>query len=193
MAGKFALKKAKNGEIFFNLHAANGQVILTSETYQEKRSALGGIESVRKNAPDEPIARGRGWLLPRCPTRVPDAALPRRRIVAARHSRAAAQHAQTAPEICPRGRRRDRLRRALRRRPRADVQGDLRRCTGRIGRADPSRADRGTWFVAAPGRLLQVAVRLRDGAADAEAESGSAAVSGASLVDHSEPTEARPS
>lgn len=53
MAGKFALKKAKNGEFFFNLHAANGQVILTSETYQEKRGATGGIESVRTNAPDD--------------------------------------------------------------------------------------------------------------------------------------------
>jgi len=53
MAGKFGLKKAKNGEFLFNLHAANGQVILTSETYQEKRGATGGIESVRTNAPDD--------------------------------------------------------------------------------------------------------------------------------------------
>ena len=53
MAGKFALKKAKNGEFLFNLHAANGQVILTSETYKEKRRAAGGIESVRKNSPDD--------------------------------------------------------------------------------------------------------------------------------------------
>lgn len=53
MAGKFALKKAKNGELFFNLHAANGQVILTSEMYQEKRGATNGIESVRTNAPDD--------------------------------------------------------------------------------------------------------------------------------------------
>lgn len=53
MAGKFALKKAKNGEFLFNLHASNGQVILTSETYQEKRGASGGIESVRKNATED--------------------------------------------------------------------------------------------------------------------------------------------
>ena len=53
MAGKFALKKAKNGEFLFNLHASNGQVILTSETYQEKRGATGGIESVQKNAPED--------------------------------------------------------------------------------------------------------------------------------------------
>jgi uncharacterized protein len=53
MAGKFSLKKAKNGEFLFNLHASNGQVILTSETYKEKRGATAGIESVRKNAPDD--------------------------------------------------------------------------------------------------------------------------------------------
>lgn len=53
MAGKFALKKARNGQFFFNLHASNGQVILTSETYKAKRSAARGIESVRKNAPDD--------------------------------------------------------------------------------------------------------------------------------------------
>ena len=52
MAGKFALKKAKNGEFLFNLHAANGQVIFTSETYKEKRRANAGIESVRTNSPD---------------------------------------------------------------------------------------------------------------------------------------------
>jgi uncharacterized protein YegP (UPF0339 family) len=53
MAGKFALKKAKNGEFLFNLHAANGQVIFTSETYKEKRRAAAGIESVRTNAPQD--------------------------------------------------------------------------------------------------------------------------------------------
>lgn len=53
MAGKFALKKAKNGQFLFNLHAANGQVIFTSETYKRKPSATAGIESVRTNAPDD--------------------------------------------------------------------------------------------------------------------------------------------
>ncbi|HEX3554954.1 MAG TPA: YegP family protein [Thermoanaerobaculia bacterium] len=51
MAGKFEVKKASNGQFYFHLKAANGQVILASEQYKEKRSALGGIESVRKNAP----------------------------------------------------------------------------------------------------------------------------------------------
>lgn len=50
MAGKFELKKAKNGEFMFNLKAANGQIILTSELYKQKASAQNGIESVSKNA-----------------------------------------------------------------------------------------------------------------------------------------------
>lgn len=50
MAGKFELKKAKDGQFMFNLKAANGQVILTSELYRQKASAENGIESVRKNA-----------------------------------------------------------------------------------------------------------------------------------------------
>ena len=53
MAGKFVLKKASNGQFHFNLQASNGQVILSSETYKEKRGAEGGIASVRANAPDD--------------------------------------------------------------------------------------------------------------------------------------------
>lgn len=34
----------------FNLKAGNGQIILTSEIYSEKRSAEAGIASVKKNA-----------------------------------------------------------------------------------------------------------------------------------------------
>ncbi len=49
MAGQFELKKSKNGKFHFNLLAANGQVILTSEMYEAKASAVNGIESVKKN------------------------------------------------------------------------------------------------------------------------------------------------
>jgi len=52
MAGKFVLKKGSTGKFHFNLHAANGQIIATSEAYNSKESALNGIESVKKNAPD---------------------------------------------------------------------------------------------------------------------------------------------
>ena len=50
MAAKFELKKAKNGQFFFNLKAGNGQVILTSEMYKAKDGAENGIKSVKKNA-----------------------------------------------------------------------------------------------------------------------------------------------
>lgn len=53
MAGKFELKKAKDGQFMFNLKAANGQVILTSELYKTKSSAENGIESIRKNSARE--------------------------------------------------------------------------------------------------------------------------------------------
>ena len=53
MAAKFELKQAKDGQFMFNLKAANGQVILTSELYKQKSSAENGIESVRKNASRE--------------------------------------------------------------------------------------------------------------------------------------------
>jgi hypothetical protein len=53
MPGKFELKKASNGQFFFNLKAGNGQVILSSEQYVERRSAEGGIASVQKNAAND--------------------------------------------------------------------------------------------------------------------------------------------
>lgn len=52
MAGKFELKKSKNGKFHFNLLAGNGQVILSSEIYEAKASAVNGIESVKKNGGD---------------------------------------------------------------------------------------------------------------------------------------------
>lgn len=53
MAGKFVLKKAKGGKFRFNLRAGNGQVILTSEAYNSKKSALNGIASVGRNCTNE--------------------------------------------------------------------------------------------------------------------------------------------
>lgn len=49
MAGKFVLKKSGDG-FMFNLHAGNGQVVLTSERYTSRDGALGGIASVQTNA-----------------------------------------------------------------------------------------------------------------------------------------------
>jgi uncharacterized protein YegP (UPF0339 family) len=53
MAGKFELYTDKAGEFRFRLKASNGQVILASEGYKKKDSAQNGIESVKKNAPEE--------------------------------------------------------------------------------------------------------------------------------------------
>ncbi len=50
MAGSFKIRKAKDGQFFFNLHAENGEKVLTSEMYKAKQSALNGIESVKKNS-----------------------------------------------------------------------------------------------------------------------------------------------
>jgi uncharacterized protein YegP (UPF0339 family) len=51
MAGKFLIKKSSDGQFHFSLKAGNGEIILTSELYKTKASALNGIASVRKNAP----------------------------------------------------------------------------------------------------------------------------------------------
>lgn len=51
--GWYELKKASDGQFMFNLYAANSQIILTSELYKTKASALNGIESVQKNGSDE--------------------------------------------------------------------------------------------------------------------------------------------
>jgi uncharacterized protein len=53
MASKFEIKKAKDGEFYFHLKAPNGQVILASEMYERKASAVDGIQSVKKNATDD--------------------------------------------------------------------------------------------------------------------------------------------
>ncbi|MFB3923694.1 MAG: YegP family protein [Terriglobia bacterium] len=53
MPGKYEIKRAKNHEYYFNLKAANGETILTSETYKAKASAKNGIKSVMTNSPRE--------------------------------------------------------------------------------------------------------------------------------------------
>jgi uncharacterized protein len=50
MAAKFILKKSGQSKFVFQLKAPNGLVVLTSETYNDKGSAMKGIQSVRKNA-----------------------------------------------------------------------------------------------------------------------------------------------
>lgn len=53
MAGKFEIYKDKAGEFRFRLKASNGQTILASEGYKAKSGCTNGIESVKKNAPND--------------------------------------------------------------------------------------------------------------------------------------------
>lgn len=53
MAGRFELYKDKAGEFRFRLKAGNGEIILTSEGYKQRASAVKGIESVKKNSASE--------------------------------------------------------------------------------------------------------------------------------------------
>ena len=48
MAGKFEIKVGKTGKFRFNLKASNGQVILSSETYETRADAEKKIEAVKK-------------------------------------------------------------------------------------------------------------------------------------------------
>ena len=50
MAAQFELKTAKNGKHFFNLLAANGEIILTSQMYASASGARKGIAAVQANA-----------------------------------------------------------------------------------------------------------------------------------------------
>ena len=53
MSPTYVLKTTSDEQFMFNLRAANGEVILTSERYKAKASALKGIESVKANASDD--------------------------------------------------------------------------------------------------------------------------------------------
>lgn len=48
-------KNSSNGKFHFNLKAANGQIIGTSEMYESAAGMENGIESVKKNAPDATV------------------------------------------------------------------------------------------------------------------------------------------
>ncbi|MCK0196821.1 YegP family protein [Ancylobacter sp. 6x-1] len=48
---KFEVYKDKAGEFRFRFKASNGETMFVSEGYKAKASALGAIESIKKNAP----------------------------------------------------------------------------------------------------------------------------------------------
>ena len=51
--GKFVISVRKDGQFQFNLKAANGQVVLTSEAYTTEAACRNGIASVKKHAVDK--------------------------------------------------------------------------------------------------------------------------------------------
>jgi uncharacterized protein YegP (UPF0339 family) len=55
LPAKFVIKKGTTGKFRFNLLSTNGQVVATSESYNSKASAMGGIRSVQKLAADATI------------------------------------------------------------------------------------------------------------------------------------------
>ena len=48
----YQISPTTNAKFMFNLKAENNQVILTSQVYEQKQSALDGIASVRANGSD---------------------------------------------------------------------------------------------------------------------------------------------
>ncbi len=55
MPGKFVVTKGTTGKFRFNLLSTNGQVVATSEAYNSKASAMGGVRSVKSLAADATI------------------------------------------------------------------------------------------------------------------------------------------
>ena len=52
---RYERKNAVNGQAMFNLKAANGERIGTSETYSSPQAREGGIQSVKNNGPTAPV------------------------------------------------------------------------------------------------------------------------------------------
>jgi uncharacterized protein YegP (UPF0339 family) len=50
MPGKFEINKDKAGKFRFNMIAANGEIIASSEAYESKEACKDGIQSVKTNA-----------------------------------------------------------------------------------------------------------------------------------------------
>jgi uncharacterized protein YegP (UPF0339 family) len=50
IGGKFELYKDKQDKYRFRLKAGNGEIIAVGGAYESKAAALGGIDSVRRNA-----------------------------------------------------------------------------------------------------------------------------------------------
>ncbi|MDP2621978.1 MAG: YegP family protein [Hyphomicrobiales bacterium] len=47
--------RQKDGQFYFVLKAANGEIIARSEAYRGKSGCMNGIDSIKKNAIDAPV------------------------------------------------------------------------------------------------------------------------------------------
>ena len=54
---KFEVYEDKGGKFRFRLKARNGEIVLVSQAYKEKRTCLEGVESVKSNAPEAPVVQ----------------------------------------------------------------------------------------------------------------------------------------
>ena len=52
--GKYVIRAVESG-VKFDLYAANGQTVLSSEVYRTAAACRKGVESVRRNAPAAPV------------------------------------------------------------------------------------------------------------------------------------------
>ena len=66
--GKFLIRAVPSG-LKFDLYAANGQTILTSEVYKSEAACKSGIASVAKNAPVANVENqtNEGYAVEKCP------------------------------------------------------------------------------------------------------------------------------
>jgi uncharacterized protein YegP (UPF0339 family) len=55
LPGKFVVKKGSTGKFRFSLLSTNGQIVATSESYNSKAAAMGGIRSIQKLAADAAV------------------------------------------------------------------------------------------------------------------------------------------
>ncbi len=52
MAAKFVIKKGTSGQFHFNLVAANGEIVATSDRYTTKEAAIKGTDAVKRAGAD---------------------------------------------------------------------------------------------------------------------------------------------
>lgn len=55
MPGKFVIKKGPTGKFRFSLVSTNGQIVASSQAYENKAAAMRGVASVQKLAADARI------------------------------------------------------------------------------------------------------------------------------------------